>query len=72
MYSDCISNDIPTQMKILNMVIHKSNALLKSSLKMERCQLQKAAHHSTKAAHHSTKAAHHSTKCYIINDVKKF
>ena len=43
-----ISGNIPPQMKILNMVIPISNALLQFDLKLERCKPHKAARHPTK------------------------
>ena len=57
MISERISDDIPPQMKILNMVI-PSNALLQSRLQLEHCNPHKA--------------APHPTKCDAINDVKLF
>ena len=53
-----ISDDIPPQIKILNMVNPNSNALLHFPLKLECCKPHKV--------------ACHPTKCYVINDVKQF
>ena len=47
MISDCISDNIAPQMKILNMVI-PILMHLQSRLKLEHCKLHKAAHHTTK------------------------
>ena len=44
MISERISDDIPPQIKILNIVIPHSNALLK----LEHCEPHKAARHPTK------------------------
>ena len=57
MISECISDDIPPQMKILNGYTN-SDALLQFRLKFECCMPHKA--------------AHHPTKCDVINDVKLF
>ena len=57
MISERISNDVPAQMKILNMDPH-SNAILQFCLKFEHCK-----------PHNST---YHPRKCDIINDVKLF
>ena len=45
MISECISYNIPPQMKILNTVIPISNAFLQSCLKLEGCEPHKVAHH---------------------------
>ena len=72
MISDYISENIAPQMKILNMVISENIALqmkilnmvipilmhLQSRLKLKRCKLHKA--------------AHHTTKCNLIDVVKLF
>ena len=58
MISERISYDIPPQMKILNMVIPNSNALLQFCLKFERCKPRNT--------------ARHPTKYDVINDVKLF
>ena len=51
-------DDIPPQMKILNMVIPILMHFLQFHLELERCKLHNA--------------ALHSTKCSMINDVKMF
>ena len=56
--SECICTDIPPQMKMLNMVIPHSNALLQFCLKLKHCKPHNA--------------AYHPTKCDVINDVKLF
>ena len=58
MISECISDDIPPQMKILNMVIPILMHLLQFELKLERCK--------------PYKATRHPTKCDVINDIKLF
>ena len=59
MISERISDDIPPQMKMLNMDIPiLMHLLLLSHLKLERCKPHKA--------------ARHPTKCDVINDVKLF
>ena len=58
MISECISDNKPPQMNILNMVNPHSNAILPFHLKLECCKLHKA--------------AHHRTKCDVINDIKLF
>ena len=57
MISDRISDNIPPQMKILNMVIPILTHL-QSRLKLERCKPHKA--------------ASNPMKCNVINDVKLF
>ena len=56
MISYSISNNIPPQIKILNIVMIHSNAFLHFRLKME--------------FYKPHKAVHHPTKCDVINDVK--
>ena len=58
MISERISDNIPSQMKTLNMVIPHSNALLQFDLKLERCKPHKAPCHPTKGD--------------VIDDVKLF
>ena len=62
MISDCISNDIPTQMNILNMVIHILMYFcaclpLKSLIRLKIGVLQSACH---------------PMKCDVFNDIKLF
>ena len=56
MISDCISDDIPPLIEILNMAI--PILILFCSLKLERCKPRKAAHSPTKRD--------------VINDIKLF
>ena len=58
MISKRISDDIPPQMKILNMAIPIPKALLQFPLKLEYCK--------------PYKAAHHPAICDIIYDAKLF
>ena len=58
MISEHISDDIPPQMKILNMVI---------PILMHFCSLS-----SNWCIESRIKVAHHPTKCDILNDVKLF
>ena len=58
MISERISDDIPPQMKILNMVIPILMHILQFELKLVRCKPRKA--------------ARHPTKCDVINDVILF
>ena len=61
MISDRISDDIPPQMKNLNMVIPilmRSASLSQIGLKLERCKPHKA--------------ARHPMKCVVSNDIKLF
>ena len=59
MISERISDDIPPQMKILNMVISiQMHFNLQFELKLERCKPHKA--------------ARHPKKCHVINDVTLF
>ena len=57
MISECISGNIPPQIKPAY-GYPQSNALFQFSLKLERCKLHNA--------------AHHLMKCDVINDVKLF
>ena len=57
MIFDRIYDDLPPQMKILNLVVN-SNALLQFRLKLERFKPHKA--------------VHTQRKCDVINDVKLF
>ena len=58
MISDRISNDIPPQMKILNIVISILMHFCSFVLNLKLCKLHKA--------------ACRPTKCDIINDVEQF
>ena len=58
MISECISDDIPPQMKVFIYVYPHSNALLQFHLKLEHCK-----------PHNTTR---HPTRCDIINDVTLF
>ena len=58
MISERIFDDIPPQIKFLNMVIPKSNALLQFCSELESWKPHKT--------------ARHPTKCDVINDVKLF
>ena len=58
MISECISGDIPPQMKILNMAILTLVHFLQLELKLEGCKPHKT--------------ARHPTKCDVIDDVKLF
>ena len=58
MISKCISDNIPPQMKILNMVIPILMYFFKFRRKLEHCK--------------SHNAVHHPMKCDIIHNVKLF
>ena len=58
MISNHISDNIPPQMKILNMIIPILMPFLQFALKLEGSEPHKA--------------ARHPTKCDVINDVKLF
>ena len=47
MISDCISDDIPPQIKNFEYVYPHSNVFLQFRLKLERCKPHKAARHPT-------------------------
>ena len=62
MIYDCISDDIPPQLKIFNLVYDPhSNALLQFCLKLGRCKLHKAILLSNEMRHNSS----HYFKHYI-------